>query len=135
MEDGEALDPNEHVLRRVHKTQVRSDGSLTRGAFTPNAEDIDGISVYREESNGGVNPLRLRQGARKPADEYIVVRLPVHFFQSLALQVVTKSVREGLPGHCVVPDFNYQAYQDKIQKEARWIKVQDTLCESAIRVE
>jgi len=135
MEDGEILDLNEYVLRRVHKNQVWPDGSLTRGAFTPNPNDTDGISLYREQSNGGVTPSQLKQIPGRSSDDYIIVRLSVRDLNNLGIHVVTKNSTEGLPGHCIVPEFNYNSYKDRDQKKAWWNKVQTTLCSLAEKVD
>ena len=134
MESGQVLGPDEYVLRRVHfRAGLWPDGSLNRGAYTPNPQDTDGISVYREASAGGVTPQELVDDARKPANEYVVERISVEVFQSLGLSVEPKETPGELQGHCVVPEFTYEAYADKAQK-GRWIKVQEALCRASVRV-
>jgi len=136
MEDGEVLGSNEYVLRLVHCTQIRPDGSLSRGAFTPTQHDTDGLSVYRELSQGGVTPEQLKFGARNPSNEYVVVRISVRDLEEcFGLRVVTKEDADGLSGHCVIPEFNYASYSDKAQKKNRWTNVQEGLCKLAKRID
>jgi hypothetical protein len=133
MKDGVALDSDEYVLRRVSHSQILPDGSLTRGAFTPNPNDTDGLSVYRELPCGGVLPLQLKAASRNLDERDVVVRLSVRDVMACGLSVVIKDDPVGLPGHCVIPEFNITAYKNKTQK-LKWINVQRKLCELAERV-
>ena len=129
MESEHALAPGEYLLRRVFcaapYSQVRSDGSLTRGAYTPNREDTDGLSLYREKSCGGATPRELAASGRRPASCYVIYRIRLADIQSLGLSVVP--VPSGLPGHCVIQEFTFSAYNDKTQKQ-RWVRIQESLC-------
>ena len=130
MEGEEVLGSGEDVFRRVHRSYLRTDGSLMSGAFTPTGDDTDGISVYREAKMGGATPQQLLNSARKPANEYVIFRVQVAVFQSLGLSVTLTETEGGPPGHCVVPEYTFAASKDKAQKE-RWMEVRDALCNAS----
>ncbi len=125
LEDGQVIGPDENVLRRVPVSQVKLGAliPITRGAFTPTPSDTDGLSFYLERE---VDIAQLKEIARKPADQYVVVRLSVRDLNDAGLQVIAKKA-DNLPGHCLVPDFNYQSYSDKTEKTEKWIPVQEAL--------
>ena len=81
--------------------------STHRGAFTPNREDEDGLSVYRERL---VTPEQVKANARKPPEEYIVVRLLAKSLYDLGLTIVL-SPDDPLPGHCVIPELSLGEYK------------------------
>ncbi len=123
------LDDAEFVYRRVHRSQYRPGciPPLTRGAFTPNPNDVDGLSFYRAND---VTVDTLKSAAGKPPDEYVVFRLRVGSFQSLSIPLVLDSKPDtspkSLPGHYVTPAFNFQVYSDRSQKP-KWERVQHEL--------
>jgi hypothetical protein len=88
--------------------------------FTPTPNDIDGLSVYLESERFG--PEELRGLARNP-DNFYVVRVPVIELTRLGLTAIPKDDVNN-PGHCVIPEFTYPAYQ---ANKAAWRPVQTAL--------
>ena len=106
------LDPSEFVYRRVLKDDYKShlDPPLTRGAFTPNKGDTDGLSFYRASS---LSAAQLKAAGRRPADDYIVCRIRVADLLKLLILIPKQDDSENpLPGHHIAPAFNYEAYND-----------------------
>jgi len=104
------------ILRRV------SDKHYTPGnpieiqplAFRPSSSDTDGLSVYFEQSEGGISPEQLVFDAR-PGRRFCVVRLSIRDLEQLGLSVVADPIIDGLPGHALIPEINVNSYQTKKQ--------------------
>jgi hypothetical protein len=127
MPDGEILGPDEFVLRRVHKNELRQNHPkpFRRSAFAPNKNDTDGLSFYRETETSA---QAVKESARKPADEYVVIRIQVRQLNDVGLTVVTTDDPSGPFGHCVTPELNWVTYNDRSQKQ-RWTELQLKLIE------
>ena len=119
------LGPEEFVFRRAHKSHLNVVGpnAFNRGLVTPNPNDTDGLSVFRETS--GVSPEIIREAARKP-DECYVVRIPVRLLNKFGLTVVPSDDPDGPDGHCIIPELNYSSYKDRANY-SHWRKVQSDL--------
>ena len=132
----DSLRPDEYLLRRVHRSQIRPDtGESPRGAFTPNSGDTDGLSFYREDS---VDPSQLI-AATKRHEDFVVLRIKVAEVTKLGLSLVQKPDESPspLPGHCIIPELNHRDYQaDKATGNPRkWPKVQDNLLRASSRAD
>jgi len=83
-----AIDPEEYLLRRIHRNVHTPDQptQFTRDAFKPTRDDTDGISLNREgELNAaGMGPADMSAKGRKPG-EYFVVRLKAKVYIDLGL--------------------------------------------------
>lgn len=99
------------MWRRIHQSFFR-DGLLIpvlRGAFTPNQSDTTGLSVYRERFVTAEETLANIDPEKRP--QYRVVRLPVEELRQLGLSVIPEPDPEGPPGHAVIPELSWSAYQ------------------------
>lgn len=104
----EIIDDDENVLRRIHQTFYRRDLPIpvSRAAFEPNKNDIDGLSVFRAEF---ITPERLVLDRKEPT-LYCVAALPVLNLRRLSLTVLSAEI-DNLPGHAIIPELAYSAYQ------------------------
>ena len=107
----EPVDPNEYVLRRIHRgnTDLDAPTIVKRCEFEPKPRDVDGLSFFREK----YTPVEvLVNAARSPEDAYIV-RLTVA--QITALGLTLEMTAGDLPGHVSVPEVSYARFlADKI---------------------
>ena len=86
---------------------------LSAGAFTPNEEDTDGLSLYLEAE---LSIEELLAASPRPADQYVVVRLKASDIYSLGLTLARTDYPGDLPGHVVIPEINRQDYEDRQKK-------------------
>jgi hypothetical protein len=110
------LDPSEPIIRRIAKApgfyNAAAAPPFERGAFSPNDQDTDGISLYIERETSVADLLA---AAPKDPSCYVVVRLTVADFQKLEL-TVRPDVKEGdLPGHVLIPELNRKDYKDPLK--------------------
>ncbi len=118
------------LYRRVHRKQIQGD-DLTRGAFTPNSNDTDGISLFDARLT---TPQAVKEDTEQPAGEYRVVEISEAQLWDLGFTVTpTRDDAEPgeLPGHVVVPEFSHQAYsadkgkfreaQDALRADPRFV--------------
>jgi hypothetical protein len=100
---------DEFVLRRIHRSHFTPGFPfpIQRVAFEPRRGESDGVSVYRERL---VTPAQVAAAGRKPAHEYFVARLLVRDLCDLQLTVMPVP-RPELPGHCVIPELNWETFQ------------------------
>src|SRR6266498_235578 len=110
-DENEPIADDEFVLRRVHVSAYKEQITppILRIAFQPNKNDTTGISVYRERF---VKPADTLSGidALKRAS-YLVVRLAVRDLRRFGLSVTPEPNSNGPPGHAVIPELNWQAFQ------------------------
>jgi hypothetical protein len=85
-------------------------------AFRPNKQDNDGISLYREFF---LTVDRLAGSARKPAEFYVVARFRAADLFAMGLSLLPTQEEGDLPGHVVVPELTWAAYQDPPRR--RWL--------------
>ncbi len=106
--------PDELILRRIIKGPGHYDRSkalpLERGAFTPNRSDDDGLSFYIEREQSIADLVRL---ANRPSSDVVIIRFTAGDIYSLDLTLVPMMRQGDLPGHIVIPEINYNDYQDK----------------------
>lgn len=111
------VEEDEFVLRRVHRNHCDPNlANLIRsGAFTPNQNDLTGISVFRAclvqptETLTSIEPSR--------AKEYYVVRLAVRDLRALGLTVEPDPDSNGPPGHAIVRELNRADY---VANKSHW---------------
>ena len=117
MNDDDAIAPEELLLRRIVRQPGQYDPALDpavhRGAFTPNRQDVDGLSLFREAY---ISASAVALAARKPASDYVVARLRVSDVLSLGLSVLPCPDPGGLPGHVVIPELSLARYNDPLLK-------------------
>jgi hypothetical protein len=82
---------------------------VQRDAFRPNPNDTTGLSVFRADFVQPPDTLANLDPAK--AKTYYVVRLAVRDLRQLGLTVVPEPVSGGPPGHAVIPDLSWSAYQ------------------------
>lgn len=107
----EPIDPDECVLRRIHRNNTDPDAPtlVKRCEFEPKKRDTDGLSFYRERYTSVV---ALRDNASSPDDVY-VARFSVAELRALGLSL---NITPGdLPGHVSAPEVSYARFQaDKV---------------------
>lgn len=109
-EQFDRIDSEEWILSRIHKSNYHPDRELIIDipAFRPTGEDCDGISMYRELC---ITAYDLVKNARKPQNEYIVVRFRVGDLLKLGLSLQATEDEDGLPGHVVIPELSTSKYE------------------------
>lgn len=112
----EPVAESEYVLRRIHRSFV--DETLPVPfrpvAFRPNANDKTGLSVFREACVTAKDTLGAVPDAKK--DDYFVARLTVAELTRLGLTVMPEPDPNGPPGHAVIPELSWDAYQADKQR-------------------
>lgn len=96
-----------YVLRLIPKAWYKANLPIPFEwlAFKPTDKDVDGVSVYQAEL---ITPAQLAASGRKPGT-YYVVRLSVRALRSLKLMIVPTD--GPLPGHAVIPELRWSAYE------------------------
>lgn len=111
------VDPDEPILRRIPATQgyidFRKVPPVERGAFTPNRNDIDGLSFYSERI---ISARRLADAASSPGKSFYVAKFKAAQLFELELSVIETPELSDLPGHLSVPEINFQDYCDPNKK-------------------
>jgi hypothetical protein len=110
------VDPEEWVLRRVHKTFCTSgpETEVLRGGFTPNKSDTTGVSLYLESAladNPEAAAKVVRDAAKKP-DECYVVRVQVKELLALGFTLQPDDDPDGPQGHHVIPELALDKYKN-----------------------
>jgi hypothetical protein len=116
MTQHEPLDDSEFVYRRIHPDFY--DASLPAPvqprAFRPSQGDDTGLSIFRARFAQPQDCLTNRDPAKVAG--YAVARLCVRDLRSLGLTVVPEPIPDGPPGHAVIPELGWKAYQaNKVQ--------------------
>ena len=116
MDDSQPVDQSESVYRRIPRVYFQPGLPVAFRiiAFRPSSNDTTGLSVFRA---GFLNPVdtlaNLEPSKRR---EYFVVRLAVRDLLRLGLTVVPEPDPDGPPGHAVIPELSWQAYQADKQR-------------------
>jgi hypothetical protein len=112
MDEHEPVDESEFVYRRIPRMYYTNlEMPVQREAFRPTKNDATGVSVLRArfaqpaETLAHVDPSKV--------NDYFVARLAVRDLVNLGLTVVPEPTAGGPPGHAVIPELNWQAYQGK----------------------
>jgi hypothetical protein len=115
MDEKEPVDDSEFVYRRIHPSFCNPNLALAiqRDAFRPTEDDTTGLSVLRALFARPVDTLTNLDHAR--AKVYYVVRLAVRDLRNRGLTVVPEPDPSGPPGHAVIPELSWPAYQARKQ--------------------
>ena len=114
MNRDDSVDQSESLLRRIPRNADFYDPNLslpiTPHAFRPNHQDSDGISLFREKA---ISREALSQTGRKPP--YIVASLKARDLCDLGFTIIPTLDDSGIPGHVVVPELSWEAYENNKQ--------------------
>ena len=113
------IDEDEFVLRRIHVNAYKAllTPPILRIAFEPNKNDTTGISVYRERFVKPADTLTRIDPEKRSS--YLVVRLSVRDLHRLGLSINLEPDTNGPPGHAVIPELSWQAFQAEKAKLKR----------------
>jgi|SRR5208337_646789 len=111
-----SIEPDEPIIR-IPKCPGYYDPlknpPIERGAFTPNKNDEDGLSFYLERE---LSVEDLLATSNRPANDYVIVRLKASDLYELGLSLDRTNDPDDLPVHVVIPEINFQDYEDPRQK-------------------
>ena len=117
-DDAYAVPSEEPILRKIPKTQgyfdPRKKPPIERGAFSPNAKDIDGLSCFLERLMSIESLVEL--SAPRPPSEIVIVRLRARDFYDLGLTLRRTFDPDDYPGHVIVPELNREDYENQKQR-------------------
>jgi hypothetical protein len=80
--------------------------------FRPSEFDSAGLSVFRRRF---ISPAEVDAAGRKPG-EYYIVSLSVKALFSLKLTVVPDEQEGSPPGHALIPELCFSAYQENKER-------------------
>jgi hypothetical protein len=106
MGETDPVGDDEYVFRRVLAQDVNesnAESPVARTGFRPNAQDVNGISVYREAF---VTSNEIDEAGRKPG-EYYIFRLNVRELREVIGVDVIPDPMPPLPGHCLIPEVRH----------------------------
>ena len=111
MDERDPVDDGEYVYRRIPR--IFYDASLAlpiqREAFRPTDKDTTGLSIFRAPFAQPLDALANVDPAK--AKDYYVARLSVRGLRKLGLSVTPDALAAGPPGHAVIPELSWPAYQ------------------------
>jgi hypothetical protein len=112
MDENDPVDDGEHVYRRIHAAFFVASlpVPIQSPAFRPTSNDTTGHSCFREQFLQRPEDAFVNLPPDKAANYYLA-RLAVSDLRRLGLTVVPEPVREGPPGHAVVPELSWGSYQ------------------------
>jgi hypothetical protein len=115
MDEHDPVDESEFVYRRIHPSFYDSSLPIAvmREAFRPSRNDVTGLSVLRARFAQPEDTFANRDPAKVAG--FYVARLSVRALRNLRLTVVPEPHPGGPPGHAVIPELSWAAYQS--QKE------------------
>src|SRR5438067_1302608 len=111
MDEREPVDDNEFVYRRIHPKFYKASAPVPvlYEAFRPSRNDSTGLSVVRA---GFAKPVDCLTGIDPAAvGGYAVARLSVRDLRRLGLTVQPDPITGGPPGHALIVELNWDAYQ------------------------
>jgi hypothetical protein len=116
-DQSQPVEESEFILRRIHRQhyQEGADIPVLASGFRPTQQDTTGISVFRERFLAQTVDA-LASLAPEKQGNYFLARLAVEDLRKLDLTVVPDPDYAGPPGHAVIPELSWQAYQ---QEKAR----------------
>jgi hypothetical protein len=111
MDERDAVEDNESVFRRIHRTFVDLTLRIPirAAAFRPNENDAGGLSVFRARFVQPQDTLKNIDPSR--AKEYFIASLRVADLRSLGLTVEPDPAPGGPVGHALIPQLSWVAYQ------------------------
>src|SRR5438128_4306885 len=115
MDEHEPVDETEFVYRRIHPNFYNPAlrVAVLPEAFRPSRNDTTGLSVLRARFAQPRDTLANRDPAKVRG--HYVARLPVREMQELGLTVEPDPMPGGPPGHAIIPQLSWQAYQAQKQ--------------------
>ncbi len=115
MDENEPVDDSELIYRRIHPNFYNPAlrVAVLPEAFRPSRNDTTGLSVLRACFAKPQDTLANRDPAK--VSGYYVARLSVRELQNLGLTVEPEPAPDGPPGHAVIPELSWQAYQAQKQ--------------------
>ena len=118
MNQGDAIDHNEVILRRVPARADYYNSTLPIPlipiAFRPTCDDTDGISLFRERH---ISREELSATGRKPP--YLIARLKVADVVALGLTITQTPSDDGTPGHVIIPELSLRSYNANKQQSSQ----------------
>jgi hypothetical protein len=111
----DSVAPDESVLRKIVKApgfyDPQKSPPIERGAFTPNRNDVDGLSFFLEREMS--IEAMIESAAPRPASELVVIRLHAKDVYALGLTLRRTFNPGDLPGHVIIPEINWNDYQTR----------------------
>ena len=97
------------MYRRIHRNFFDPALSLPiqLAAFRPNQNDKTGLSIFRARF---VQPVEVLVNLQSRRNDYLIARLAVRDLIRLGLTVIPEPNPSGPPGHAVIPELNWDAY-------------------------
>jgi hypothetical protein len=116
MDEREPVDDSEFVFRRIHPIYYNSalPVPVQPEAFRPSRNDATGLSVLRARFALPQDTVANRDPAK--VGEYYVARISVRALRDLGLSVNPEPVANGPPGHAVIPELSWPAYEADKQR-------------------
>jgi hypothetical protein len=116
MDEHAAVDDSEFVYRRIHPQFYNAalQVAVLFEAFRPSRSDTTNLSVLRARFAQPQDTLANRDPAKMRG--YYVAQLSVRGLHSLGLTVKPEPVPGGPPGHAVIPELSWQAYEGQKQR-------------------
>lgn len=113
MDEHEPIDQSEFVYRRIHPNFYKASPlvAVLYEAFRPTRADQAGLSVVRARYAQPEDLLKKVDPAT--VGRYTVARLSVRDLKNLGLSVEPDPVADGPPGHALIPELSWSAYQAK----------------------
>lgn len=111
MDEHDPVDEGEYVYRRIPRVycDLGLPIPIQREAFRPSAKDDIGLSVFRANFAQPLDTLVNVDPAK--AKDYFVAQLLVSDIVKLGLTVKPDPLPGGPPGHAVIPELSWPAYQ------------------------
>lgn len=110
MDEHEPVDDSEFVYRRIHPKFYNSalPVAVLLEALRPNRNDSTGLSVLRARFAKAEDCL---PNDPAKAGGYLVARLAASDLRNLGLTVRPEPLPAGPPGHAVIPELSWPAYE------------------------
>ncbi len=111
MDEQDPVDDSEFVYRRIPRAYYDATLAIPvqREAFRPTENDTTGLSVFRAQFAHPLDTLATVDPAK--AKDYYVARLSVRDLRKLGLTVAPNPLADGPPGHAIIPELKWSAYQ------------------------
>jgi hypothetical protein len=119
-DQSQRVEETEFVLRRIHQQHVEEGAPfpILATGFRPTENDTTGISFFREKFLSHPTVALSSVDAAKQ-NNYFLVRLAIRDIYPLELTMLPEPDPEGPPGHAVIPELSWSAYQadkDRLKK-------------------
>jgi hypothetical protein len=116
MDENQLVDDGEMVYRRIAGVYYNPTLPIPvqREAFRPTEHDTSGLSVLRANFARPEDTLAHLDPAK--AKGYHVARLAVCDLRKLGLTVLPEPISGGPPGHAVIPELSWPAYEADKQR-------------------